>query len=250
MLAISLMIFNILNSNQTPSTSKSNNFSNPPTFKCEKCQTNFENYKELELHRHWHSLEDKFTCEICNRKFDCVNSFDSHQKNFHNVTVNYKCDKCNCNFNSNWKLSMHLWNHTKMVNCVTCSMTFENDEQLKKHAIVHTLPPTTQSTAFEFEQQEGFVIVSTQKRNHEFSLMNTETEKRIKISNSQSSSEPKDIIEKLYSCVICRKKFKSKANLELHILIHSTNNKFECSYCLKKFDKFQDLSKHQIDCIQ
>merc|ERR1719233_849198 len=48
----------------------------------------------------------------------------------------------------------------------------------------------------------------------------------------------------IHPCVHCRKVFKCKSALILHIRIHTGEKPYECSYCMKAFSTKSNLGRH------
>ena len=46
-------------------------------------------------------------------------------------------------------------------------------------------------------------------------------------------------------CEICGSKFKSKADLASHMIVHSEDKPFKCNLCEQSFKRKHDLEKHQ-----
>lgn len=51
-----------------------------------------------------------------------------------------------------------------------------------------------------------------------------------------------------YYCLLCKKYFKKKYNLERHnICLHENLERYKCNYCYKKIIRKDNLKKHQLN---
>ena len=62
------------------------------TFKCNKCDTNFETMREFKAHKNKHDVTNKmFECDKCERVFNEERKMIAHRKTY----TKYQCEYCN-----------------------------------------------------------------------------------------------------------------------------------------------------------
>ena len=82
--------------------------------KCRKCESIFENRKELKKHvssEHVTAIK----CKSCERIFPTKYELEVHIKHEHSTTEKYHCDFCDKTFVLKWRMLMHMKNHSNKV---------------------------------------------------------------------------------------------------------------------------------------
>ena len=64
-----------------------------PSYKCKKCDFEFDEEDALETHQELYHENDNFSCDKCEFKFDEEDYFKTHNEKYHQ-NENVRCDKC------------------------------------------------------------------------------------------------------------------------------------------------------------
>jgi KRAB domain-containing zinc finger protein len=147
----------------------------------------------------------------------------------HENVREFNCDQCFKGFVTKKDLIQHMWNHEsfKKFNCGKCNRGFNNSSYFKAHLLSH----------------------STNPRKLQCDLCpNTYPTKR-KVQEHLLATHFKRLSSaKLFSCQMCKKKFKTKSNFRKHREVHRTTKDFECKTCGKLFRFRNNLRIHE-QCV-
>jgi hypothetical protein len=84
-----------------------------PTFKCKKCDDNFDSKRKLKEHFvNDHPVEVK--CKECGERFEEHWKFERHIKG-HGKDKEFHCDKCDKTYYTKWRLGKHQESHSSEV---------------------------------------------------------------------------------------------------------------------------------------
>lgn len=132
---------------------------------------------------------------------------------------NHKCQQCDKNFDSPFRLKQHQVVHTgiRAYQCPTCTESFGLKRNLKRHQMVHNNIRTYQCPTCPKAFSRADVL-------KEHQLLHTGS--------------------KAHKCSICSKAFALKSNLVQHQSVHSDSRPYECFICKRTFKLKCALEKH------
>ena len=158
-------------------------------------------------------------CSICNLKFKCNKTLNTHLKKEHDIIQNpdNQCHLCDKKFSTISKLQRHIDDsHLKVneVKCDQCFKIFRCDGSLKSHIQnVH--------------DKSGQVTCSVCQK-----TFSCNTSLRLHMKNIHNNQEE-------VKCDKCGNKFKNENGLKSHIkLVHNTE-KTKCEYCDKEIRNYK-----------
>ena len=101
------------------------------TYKCERCEINFPNQYNYQLH-YYEEHAKTVNCNKCDERFPTLSKYQIHLFNEHKEVWN--CGKCGLSFPSNSEYSSHYAKeHQKVWNCVICNLSFEYQLEYRSH---------------------------------------------------------------------------------------------------------------------
>merc|ERR1719354_407770 len=134
----------------------------------------------------------------------------------------YTCDTCGKTFRTNYEITVHKRLHTgkKPFQCSTCLKSFTTRNYLTKHQNIHT-----GEKPYYCEVCQVPFNTNSHLRHHNSSKRHIEMLEFTKTTNSTSNS--KNLVDfseanntKLFSCLVCDKRFRSKDMLNIHKFLH------------------------------
>ena len=172
-------------------------------FKCDLCDKDFTRNAHLKRHKQVNHegvkpTSPEISCEKCIAKFANKYSLKKHMKKVHDVKQ-YSCDDCGKEFHKNYLLRQHKLEHSGDVfphKCSQCSKQFKYPFLLKRHMRVH----------------KGYVC----------DACNLTMDKWSDLQQHKATEHPdvKTAEAERVKCPTCDKEFRSKAQLNRHILVH------------------------------
>lgn len=104
---------------------------NTATFKCIKCEKEFEKLSELQSHLRWHNSQKQFMCPYCNTGYKIERNLELHKAIVHSDGNLSKCPICLVNFTSQRMASLksHLMLHQieELYACEKCKSEFDDE---------------------------------------------------------------------------------------------------------------------------
>ena len=104
-------------------------------FKCEECEESFKKYNQLGNHiRLVHSLDEKYNCKDCGKRFTNTATLRSHIK-YHHEAPRFKCSFCGRMLKDESRLVAHERQHTgeKPFKCSVCNSAYTSKSSLDQH---------------------------------------------------------------------------------------------------------------------
>ncbi|XP_075038683.1 zinc finger and BTB domain-containing protein 41 [Mixophyes fleayi] len=155
------------------------------------------------------SSKKKLKCPKCEKIFDRVGKYESHTR-VHTGEKPFECDICNLRYSTKSNLTVHRKRHNS-----------ETEIPRKEHKCpfcskLHASRKT---------------LVKHVKRFHAENAQEFLTIKRIKSEG--------------WKCDICNKSFTRRPHLEEHMILHSQDKPFKCTYCDEQFKSRFKRLKHQ-----
>lgn len=137
--------------------------------------------------------------------------------------VVYTCDVCDRSFPLQQQLVIHRKNHERERNhpCNNCEKSFFTKYDLAKHVLTHT-------------KQKDYTCIVCKKSFSRSTLL---------YRHEKIHTDPK--IPR-HHCGECDRVYLNIADYEKHIITHTKNRPFACSYCEKSFAFKQGLERHEV----
>lgn len=187
-------------------------------FMCNICNKSYDKQYET-VHMQAHLENEKYDCEICNRKFNSQSSLDMHMR-VHINGKKFSCSYCKKNFISFDSLEEHVKKHCncRPYECQYCGRRFIRPHEKVKHERIHTgeKPHVCQICGKSFRVS---YCLTLHMRTH-------------------SGNRP-------YQCPHCGKRFKAHSVYNHHLLTHSNARNYKCPYCPKAFKTGVQLAGHK-----
>ncbi|XP_026292553.1 zinc finger protein 133 [Frankliniella occidentalis] len=108
------------------------------SFKCDKCNLEFDIFVDFKRHLSTHQGEKPFTCNVCEKAFASKSILNVHSR-IHNGTKPYRCDICGQAFTQKQSLDYHMRRHNveNPFKCDVCGISFQRRYFLEKHKENH-----------------------------------------------------------------------------------------------------------------
>lgn len=110
-------------------------------YRCGVCEGEFNNSRQLRLHKKTHSMCVKiWSCKECNKNYSSKNLLDEHM-NMHTGDRPYKCPHCTKDFASKYTLTAHMKTHyerKRPYECKECNKSFFSNQNLTQHERTHS----------------------------------------------------------------------------------------------------------------
>ncbi|KAJ8704825.1 hypothetical protein PYW08_012145 [Mythimna loreyi] len=190
---------------------------------CPHCHKQFDNSSNWSSHVKLHSTEEPYHCELCDYKCKVKKYLSRHVKKAHTKPTGHQCPVCGKCFHFDCGLRNHMRVHTreKPYKCEYCDKAFSSSYTLSGHKMIHTGEKPFQCQYCDYACRDS----STIKRHMERHMG----------------------ITKNYTCSICKKDFKKKQTLQIHVdEVHFEldTRKYSCEQCDKVFKTKATLTFH------
>ncbi|KAK2492807.1 hypothetical protein MC885_007581 [Smutsia gigantea] len=166
-------------------------------------------------------------CPKCDKTFDRIGKYESHTR-VHTGEKPFECDICHQRYSTKSNLTVHRKKHSnetefhkKEHKCPYCNKLHASKKTLAKHVKRQVL------SCF-----RTYVILSS-----DLNLFHPE--------NAQEFISIKKTKSESWKCDICKKSFTRRPHLEEHMILHSQDKPFKCTYCEEHFKSRFARLKHQ-----
>lgn len=187
-------------------------------FICQLCNKTMDKQYE-EAHMTFHKTDNKYDCEICNRKFYTESNLEMHMR-VHSNGKKFTCSYCKKAFLVFESLQDHVQNQCqkRKYECQYCGRRFARPHEKVKHERIHTgeKPHVCSICGKSFRVS---YCLTLHMRTH-------------------SGTRP-------YQCPYCSKRFKAHSVFNHHLLTHSDVRAYKCPYCPKAFKTGVQLAGHK-----
>ena len=178
----------------------------PSHFECIICGKICGTRNSMEKHKQMHKRNYAFKCDLCSITFRHKSALSQHTILSHTKERTFVCSVCNCLYDSQHSLDIHMKVHFKdnFFTCHVCGEKFKSKTTHRNHVITKH-PNDRQFTCnicgecFLFKHN-----MLTHQRKHE---------------------------AQTYNCPYCNKKFKNNDYLTLHCAIHEGKKPYKCTEC-------------------
>jgi len=163
------------------------------------------NSQKVEREKVLHS----FLCNICAQKFTTAFNRNRHKKTC-NPSCKFRCSRCSRGFTSRSDVAAHVV-ESHWLKCSKCPSRFSSKKQLVKHHKSHDQKCSTCGKQFRSSRR-----LLRHIRTH----------------------------TKKYSCVMCKRRFTTRYELQFHMNAHKGKRPYKCGKCSCSFSKPTGLSGH------
>ena len=145
----------------------------------------------------------------------------------------FKCKLCGKAFAFGFERNQHEKTHFELYKCDDCDKIYNG-----KHAINMHRKRCHMMITNEDRKDDPYNLIKDEK--HNCNICPKAFSTQVKLRKHKMTHGPRN-----YLCKICGEKFKSKSNLEIHGLIHTSLKPFKCNVCGKCFNYAWSKSRHQ-----
>ncbi|XP_071161014.1 uncharacterized protein [Mytilus edulis] len=202
----------------------------PVPFKCPHCEKEFKYESSLKSHilKHDPDGPKKFSCPQCSYKSNYKANLKKHLVNIHSSRIKqFKCtyEDCEKMFHSEDNMRRHLKWHSidKPFKCKQCHKEFRTSGALSGHCVVHKTGTPFKCTVEDCEKS----FRSHKLLKNHLQDFHHQAEKKFICAHSG-----------------CDFSFFKRSHLDRHLVTHSGERKYGCSYCGKAFRHADNLRVH------
>ncbi len=200
------------------------------SYKCTTCKQSYSGLQYFKRHV-CRTVGRNHKCEICEKGFANVKCLTVH-KRIHTTEQRFACDKCSETFRQLIQLKRHKINHgDHPYSCIKCGKAFAFRYMLKKHKSCKAI----QNVNDEKICNQNTKQTKRNKRDARPKLFI----KRTEIKDKSSTVRP-------FKCNECENVYTQKANLKIHLRMHTGERPFECKQCNRMFISCQRLRQHEL----
>ncbi|KAK8394013.1 hypothetical protein O3P69_006305 [Scylla paramamosain] len=214
-------------------------------YTCRFCGLTVEKWVQLKKHLKKH-LEDKpYRCYECDASFNVQKNLRLH-KALH-ATDSLVCPECEKTFRrmASFKAHLALHEEDESVTCEICQEEFVSLAQLEPHYECHSM------TIGQLEERKKPNLVCQECRgeftSHEMLTHHMKVHRKTKkIVSSKPKRKVPDRSRFVNKCLQCDKKFIKPSQLKRHMMIHTGERPFKCTYegCDRAFNQKYTMLIH------
>ncbi|XP_035712232.1 gastrula zinc finger protein XlCGF8.2DB-like isoform X2 [Folsomia candida] len=176
--------------------------------------------------------EKKRKCPKCSKTFKTGYDLTNHIVR-HDPNAKVKCQVCGLIYKNRLALSSHMWHihrTRELPRCDTCNRVFSTVQNLR----VHT--DTVHST------RERLRLPCTFPGCEKTFLHKHHVARHVRTNHAENPVR--------FPCTLCRKEFKTRVELEGHILTHTTEKPHTCTTCGRRFAHKSHMRSHEVTHLE
>ena len=205
---------------------------------CEKCGKVFQCKARLGIHQKhcMYKLSSDLQCSKCLKTFANRRNLRDHMKAIHNShsdkvldTPKFSCQHCGKIFSKKFNFTSHLLRHSHEAafrcDFEGCGKSFKRERTLHKHQLV-----------FHEGRRERYLCGQCGQ------VLSSQSGFRTHVANHVG----KDYIKRNVKCQVCDKLFRCHSDMKTHMVVHSKERPFVCSWpdCDQSFSQKASLKDH------
>lgn len=207
--------------------------------RCRLCLKVFSSKDALKQHTATHDDKRPYVCEICGKTYKWSANWKHHVRNAHGEERKYKCDICPKSYKYPATLSQHKRTHAVVKNrwrCSLCLKGFTRESAFKQHTVKHGNLKPYDCIVCDRSYRWHRDLRNHMIREHEVTVLEERNE-------PVDETQPKR--ERTFQCAICDKTFFTKANLKVHLIVHTGLKPYNCNDCTKSYRHRRSLIAHE-----
>lgn len=207
-------------------------------FRCKQCCKVFKTKHSLDRHIICHSVK-LISCEICGKIFNRKDSMKSHMMT-HGIMRPFHCPKCKKTFKHKSSVKVHLISHSgdEVCPCHICENELNGEKQISDHM--------SYSEKLCRESPQSLQLFGERKTKS--AKLNEMNEKEhVCHSCGKSYPEKQSLIDHMsvhLQCTKCKKIFKTKEALDMHLLFLGSEKLLSCCLCGNILHGKRELHHH------
>lgn len=194
------------------------------TSTCTYCNRTFMCETRRKNHERIHTGKKPWCCSVCQKRFNTKSSFELHKK-IHTGEKPHQCNQCSLRFRLKHQLHSHHKAHAKQNFGMNNDANDDKSNQLIQHELLSMDPAY------------GHLIDARTYQCYLCGFSGNQNQLKIHMRVQHTG-------EKLFNCKMCKKIFLRYHSIDLHMLTHLKNCKFECDVCGEKFRRKEGLKMH------
>lgn len=253
---------------------------------CPDCGKAFKRKEHLNIHKSIHSGDKSESCPVCDKSFyrrdHLRKHLQTHTKAFlerdkeyaevknepedteedvqeeildeaiiaeESPMVNHErpfmCNICHKSYKRRDHLKIHSWSHKKKdYACSECGKAFHREDQLLSHMSVHLQYSMTNDDEEYVNGELQYGQTNPEAYTTDNDLLVVRTLPPESLERLKNESRP-------HACDICRRRFKRRQHLKVHMNVHTKEQpSIWCSMCGQGFVHNQDFEDHQCMAIK
>ena len=207
-------------------------------FSCTKCGKVFQCKARLGIHQNHciSKLSNDLQCEKCLKTFANRRNLRDHIKSIHDSqsekilnSAKFKCQHCGKMFSKKFNYTSHLLRHSNVAafrcDIEHCGKSFKRERTLHKHQSV-----------FHEGRRERYLCGQCGQ------VFSSQSGFRTHVANHMG----KDYVKRNVKCLVCDKLFRCDSDMKTHMVVHSKERPFVCSWpdCDQSFSQKASLKDH------
>ncbi|CAL4120912.1 unnamed protein product [Meganyctiphanes norvegica] len=204
-------------------------------FICPICHRRFAIMSTLKNHMLVHTQEKPYKCSQCDYCCNQRGTLKVHVRRHHTYEKPFKCEKCLKHFTTRYCLNQHdekIHRDKESLRCSLCEYKCKDGVQLKKHLKCHIETPyRCKYCSRRFRDHDVFkdhISDHKGKNAYQCKFCRFNTKHNQSLRNHMGTHHPGQMP---YNCNVCEKKFLISTQLKRHMLLHTSDETYDCPKC-------------------